>query len=63
MNSKFSCPKCKKLLDISTNELICNDCKIMYSNKEGHIDFLGERDFKIVDISKDKLNEMIQNIG
>jgi|APSaa5957512535_1039671.scaffolds.fasta_scaffold00589_19 ubiquinone/menaquinone biosynthesis C-methylase UbiE len=63
MNSKFSCPKCKKLLDISTNELICNDCKIMYSNKEGHIDFLGERDFKIVDISKDKLNEMIQNIS
>ena len=62
MNTKFSCPKCKKLFNISTSKIICNNCKKTYSNEEGYVDFLGEKDFEVRDISKEKLREMIQSI-
>ncbi len=62
MKLEFSCPKCKKLLDISTNKLICDNCKKTYPNEENYIDFLGEKDFETIDLSKEKLREMIQDI-
>jgi len=62
MNTQFSCPKCKEILSVSTNKLICNKCKKTFSNEEGYIDFLGETDFETIEISKNKLKEMLEYI-
>ena len=62
MNQIFSCPKCKKILEDSAEKLICNQCKKSYSKEEGHVDFLGNADFKVSELSKEKLCKMLQAI-
>jgi ubiquinone/menaquinone biosynthesis C-methylase UbiE len=62
MNTKIYCPKCKEILLISTNKLICSKCKKIFSKKDGYFDFLEKIDFGVIDISTNKLKEILEHL-